>query len=485
MRSRSVLAAAFGLASLMGGVGCAFIAPFPDLAPDPEAGCEGAGCAESRVLESLAFGSEGEQRGSAVAVSEGGPVLAGYASGKVDFGGGELGEIGSASKRDGLLAAFTPEGALRWGKRFSDCMPRGVAVDLGGEVLLAGGADGPVNFGGGQLNGDEESSGGEDVVLARFDAEGKHIWSRRFGDGQNQYANAAAVDAAGNSFAVGTFWGKLNFGGASNDAGMKGPVKFDSAGGMDGFIVKLDEKGKPLWGLQFGDEDHQEATAIAVDDQGNALVAGWFKGALELGGRHDVAQGEADLFVAKLSPAGDVLWVRVVPSTHAGRATGLAVDGTGNVLVSGSFSTSLEVGETTLTTAGDKDAVLIKLDEYGAPRWARAFGDDADQEALGVAVDPEGHALVTGAFLGSVALDAGELAATGAADGFLAKLSPGGGVLWARSFGDPSEQGGAAVAVDPGGNAWATGYFGGAVDFGSGPLQSGGASDIFLVAIGP
>ena len=545
MRTPYALAAALMLSSAAGG--CAILAPFPDVAPDPEepsgpggsgAGsvcephttracytgpkrtegvgvchggvqacnsegtrwgpckgevkpsqedcstaadesCDGAGCGGSHV-ESAGFGGAGEQRGSAVSVAAE-LVLAGQASGPVDFGEGELAERGSPSKLDGVLAAFDPAGTLRWSQRFSDCIPRAVAQSKLGDIILAGGAEGDVDFGGGVLSG---VGNGEDVVLARFDSQGVHLWSRRVGNGANQFATAVAVDAAGNTVATGTFWGKLDFG--PSWARKEGDeVKIESAGESDGFVVKLDADGETVWSLRFGDADnHQAGTAVAVDGQGNVVVAGWFKGVMDLGAGL-TSTGETDLFVAKLSPAGDLLWVRMAPSTNAGKALGLAVDGAGNVVVVGSFRSSIQIGATTLTTAGDKDAVLIKLDENGTPLWARSFGDDADQEALGVSVDPAGNVLVTGAFLGRIGVGSNELVSKGAADAFLVKLDPGGDLRWARSFGDLGEQGGAAVAADALGNAWATGYFNGAPDFGGGAIQSRGASDIFLVALGP
>lgn len=460
----------------LSGAGCALIAPFPDLAPDPSGGCEGAACYGAHVL-SAGFGDDAEQRGSAVAASDDGAVLAAFASGAIDLGGGALSELGNSSKPDCVIASFAEGGEHRWSRRFADCVARGVAVAVGGDVVLAGSADGKVDFGGGALNG-----GNEDVVIARLDADGGHRWSRRFGGGQAQLATAVAVDAAGNAVVTGTFWGKLDFGA---QGGPPDEHALASAGESDGFVVKLDADGEVQWARRFGDAlYHQAGTAVAVDGKGNIVLAGWFKGTLGLGGDEE-AVSESDMFVAKLAPGGEVLWRRAARATSAGKALGVAIDGAGNVLVAGSFRGELAVGKTTLTNAGDKDAVVIKLDENGAPLWAKAFGDGADQEALGVSTDPEGNVLVTGVFLGGVELGGTRLEASGAADGFLTKLAPGGDVLWARSFGDGSEQGSAAVDADPLGNVWATGYFGGAVDFGGGPLRSSGASDVFLVELAP
>jgi hypothetical protein len=437
--------------------------------------CDGRGCIGTHV-RSEGFGDAGEQRGTAIATAGDAVAIAGYASGEIDLGGGAVGEIGSAGKPDTFLASFTQGGALRWGKRFGDTVARGAAVTSGGDILIAGGASGSVDFGGGELTG---VGNGEDVIVARFDREGGYRFSRRVGNGANQFANAIAVDATGNAVIAGQFWGKLDFGG---DAGLK----INSEGESDGFLAMLDATGEAVWAKRFGDADyHQAGTGVAIDGWGNVLVAGWFKGTLGLGGVERPSEGESDAFVAKLSPAGDVLWRWMARSTHASKALGVAVDGAGNVFMTGSFQSQITIGQTTYTNAGDNDAFLVKLDDNGVPLWSKRFGDAADQEGVSVATDPGGNVLLTGFFFGTIDLGKGELAAVGAANGFLAKLDPAGSTIWSRSFGDSGDQRGAAVAADGLGNAWATGYFSGAADFGGGAITSRGASDAFLVELSP
>ena len=448
---------------------------FESCGTEADEDCDGQGCAGAHV-HSEAFGDASEQRGDAIAVSGDVIAVAGHASGSVDLGGGALGELGSAGKPDAFVASFTRRAALRWGKRFSDSVIRGVAVDAGGDVVLAGGASGTVDFGGGPLTG---VGNGEDVVIARLDARGQHRWSLRVGNGANQFATACAVDAGGNSVVTGVFWGKLDFG--SDQA-----LKLESKGESDGFVVKLDATGQPVWAKRFGDpEHHQAGSGVAVDGHGNVLLSGWFKGHLNLGSPDLESTGETDMFVAKLSPAGDHLWGRVAHSSNAGKALGVAVDGAGNVVVTGSFRSSIKIGPMTYTSAGDKDIFVMRLDDNGTPVWSKSFGDSADQEGVGVAVDPAGNVLVTGSFLGRIDIGGRDLSASGAADGFIAKLDPGGAPLWARSFGDSSEQGSAAIAADTLGNVWATGYFAGSTDFGGGAIQSRGANDAFVLELTP
>jgi hypothetical protein len=456
---------------------------YESCATDDDENCDGRGCL-GVPRQSVALGGAGEQRGSAIAAGPGAVVMTGSVSGALELGAEASDELGRAGDLDCFLASFNGAGQLQWGRRFADAAGRGVAVATGGDVVLVGGAAGDVDFGGGPLTGNGNGNGnGEDVFVARFDAAGSHLWSRRFGDGANQYATAVAVDAAGSSIITGGFWGKLDFdkSGEENEN-----TKIESSGESDIFLAKLDAQGTVVWAVSFGEEEHhQVGTGVAVDGQGNIILVGWFGGAVSFGGQSLRSEGETDLFVVKLSPAGDHLWSRSAHATNAARALGVAVDSAGNILATGSFRSSIRIGDETHESGGDKDVVVLKLDDNGVPLWSRSYGDDADQEGVGVAVDPAGDVVVTGFFLGHIDLGAGPLAATGAADGFLAKLYPDGTPLWSRSFGDAEEQGGTAVATDLDGDTWATGYFSGGADFDGSALTSRGASDAFLVQLGP
>ncbi|MBI4702640.1 MAG: hypothetical protein HY744_16080, partial [Deltaproteobacteria bacterium] len=120
-------------------------------------------------------------------------------------------------------------GGHLWSKRFGDESYQygwAVAVDGAGNVFLASGFDGTVDFGGGPL----VSAGNWDVFVAKLDQDGKHLWSKHFGDAESQWAYGVAVDTAGSVLVTGEFYGTVDFGG--------GPLA--SAGNDDIFVAKLE-----------------------------------------------------------------------------------------------------------------------------------------------------------------------------------------------------------------------------------------------------
>ncbi|AGP39868.1 hypothetical protein [Sorangium cellulosum] len=446
--------------------------------------CDGRACTGDPV-QSVALGGTGAQQGLGVAVAESAVVVVGSASGSTDLGAGPSDELGSLAEPDAFLVSFsrdvsTREGRFRFGRRFADTVAQGVALAPGGDVVLAGSASGDVNFGGGLREGHGRRP---DVVVARFDASGAHQFSRRFGDNDTQRATAVAVDEAGNAYVTGEFRSTLDFG--ENSHGERFLLK--SQGKSDVFLAKLDAAGNVCWARQFGDAADQAGTGVAVDGHGNIVLVGRFAGSVDFGGYGNGLSTDAknDLFIAKLDPSGDHVWSKSANATNSADALGVAVDGAGNVVVTGSFRSSVTVGESVRTSAGDKDILVIRLDENGVLQWCEDFGDDADQEGASVATDLAGNIVVTGWFRGTIELGDRVRSATGASDAFVMKLAPASDPMWLRSFGDSSEQQGASVAVDRLGHSWVTGRFDGGLDLGIGAIASGGAADAFLVQLGP
>lgn len=419
-------------------------------------------------------------------------------------GGGSGGSVGPWSNRYG-------------GTELLEVM--GVAVDSEGSVVLAGDFSGSVDFGGGPL----VSAGMRDVYVAKLDANGQHLWSRRFGHMDSQSVSGLAVDAAGNVILSGSL-------------------------GFGTYIIKLDPDGAHLWtnNVLAG----APTPEVAIDSAGNVLLAGYFQDTLDFGGGPLLSSGDWDVYVAKLAasgahlfskplqrdrhvltalgatPTGDFLLGGYIPSTndfgelqytvwiHKLDARGLLVwahgyldwnnyfygwpdrvnavsaDATGNVVLVGEFYGKLNFGGSYLEQMETAATFAVKLDAGGSHVWSQQFGKDygAAVRAHGAAVGSAGELVLAGGFYDSVDFGGGTLFSAGPADIFVAALDAGGAHSWSQRFGDASSssntgpQQASAVAIDPAGNIIVAGEFHGTVDFGTGPLVSSG-DDIFVAKL--
>jgi hypothetical protein len=207
------------------------------------------------------------------------------------------------------------------------------------------------------------------------------------------HARAVAVDAEGNVFVAGSFSSRVRFGETTLTA--KHP--------SENVVAKLDRAGRFLWAMPLGGcATEGKPLALAVDREGNAVVAASFTGTLALGATTLAASGAADLVLAKLAPSGRVLWASAIergdPLNESGLA--LAVDGEGSITVTGAFTERARLGAIALCPSGFEDAFVARLDRDGAYRWAVAGGGLGVDGGTAISVDPEGRSTLLGVWTG-------------------------------------------------------------------------------------
>jgi hypothetical protein len=417
-------------------------------------------------------GDAAAQVGRAVALgSEGTAVVVGSFAGALDLGCGTMFSAGVDDAFIGRLSGAT--GDCVWSKRFGDASAQralAVAVTPVGEILVAGDFAGMVNLGGGPLN----SSGATDVFIAKLDALGNHIWSKRFGDKAAQTLAGLTTDKDGNVYATGSFAGAIDFGG--------NPLA--SSGVNDVYVVKLDKDGNHLWSARYGNASDQTAAGIAVDLAGDVALTGSIAGAIDFGGGALTSAGSTDVFVAKLDPTGNHLWSKKWGDLNAQTAASVAFDLAGEVVVTGHFVGTVNLGTGPLKSAGSSDVFLGKFSAAGDAMWSQRFGDAAAQTAAGVAVDPTGAIVITGNLAGSANFGGGILTSAGATDVYLAKFDGLGNAVWSKIFGNAQAQVGYAVAASSA-QVLVTGTVVGSINFGGGPLNSAGSTDVFVASMAP
>jgi uncharacterized protein (AIM24 family) len=363
-----------------------------------------------------------------------------------------------------------------WSKRFGDTgndYGYAVATDSEGNIIVAGSFTGTADFGGGPLY--SYNSTYPDIFVAKFSPTGAHLWSKSFGGFYDDAAYGVAVDGYNNVVITGSFTGTADFGG--------GPLT--SSGGPDVFVAKYSPSGAHIWTRQFGNTNSDSGQGIAVDGSGNVLVIGYFQNSVNFGGGPLFATDSfSDIFVVKLSSSGDYLWAKAFGGVLYDYGQSIATDSSGNVLITGRFMDSIDLGGGRVYSKGSDDIFIAKYSPTGVYIWSKCLGDTGYDIGYGITVDKSSNNIVlTGRFQGSVDFGGGVLRSAHASypDVFVAKYSPSGGHLWSRAFGGTYNDVANSVSVDGSGNIILTGYFTGSTDFGGGTLYSaGGSLDIFV-----
>jgi hypothetical protein len=239
-----------------------------------------------------------------------------------------------------------------------------------------------------------------------------------------------------------------------------------------------------LWSQRFGDSAGQQGQCVAIDASGNVIVSGYFEGSVNLGGDTLTSAGSNDFFLAKFDPAGNHLWSSGFGDTDYDTAPSLVVDGLGNIILVGNFFGTLDLGGDPLIAPGlgDIDVFLAKFDPNGNHLWSQSFGSDDDtQLTFAVGVDGSNNILWTGHFLQTIDFGGGVLTSTSGYDMYLAKFDTDGNHLWSHSYGRTGSELSTHLAVDVSGNVFVAGRFDGTVDFGGGLLTTAGDDDVYLV----
>ncbi len=325
------------------------------------------------------------------------------------------------------------------------------------------------------------SSGESDIFIARSGCEWLPLggykyfwsWSARAGGTGNDCGYGISTDNAGNSYVTGIFSGTAEFGNAS----------LTSSGGEDMFIAKLDMDGNWLWAIRAGGIGNDIGYCISIDSAGNSYVTGQFQGTASFGTIMLNSIGESDIFIAKADANGNWLWAQQGGGISSDGGTGISADSAGNCYITGSYHASAGFGLTTLTSSGDEDIFIAKLDGGGNWLWAKRAGGTSEDVGKGIATDSSGNCYATGHFSGTADFGTTSLASGGEEDVFAAGLDSNGNWLWAKRAGGTGSDAGKGISTDGSGNCCLTGYFSNSAVFGLTSLFSSGAEDVFAARL--
>ncbi len=241
-----------------------------------------------------------------------------------------------------------------------------------------------------------------------------------------------------------------------------------------------------LWASRAGGTLDDYGYSIAVDNTGNTYVSGHFQNTADFGGTTLTTAGNYDIFVAKMDPSGNWLWAKRAGSNLGDYSYSITADDAGNCYLTGGFQGTASFGQFSLVSGGIYDAFVAKLDTNGNWLWAtRAGGSGSDDVVWNIAVDANQNCYVAGTFMAVASFGSIQLTSKGGYDAFVAKLDPAGYWVWAKGAGGTAGDQAYGIGLDNAGNIYVTGYFAGTADFFMNILTSQGSDDIFVAKLDP
>jgi hypothetical protein len=260
---------------------------------------------------------------------------------------------------DAFLVKLSKTGDFEWVKTFggnyNDTILH-LALDPRGSIYAQGHFKDKSDWGGGPL----VAGGGSDndIVLAKYDSNGDHQWSKRFGNAFNDVAGGLAVDPAGNVTMVGSFDKSVTFGEGDDHI---------SNGESDIFIARFDTTGKLAWAKTYGGDREDVGWGIAADAAGNTVMTGWFQNTLDWGKTTlapSKSAGNKDVFAVKHDANGNIVWVQTWGDKDHDQGRGVVIDSKGEILVAGLYRFSLAAVTPALESMRAEDDRIPKPDTF-------------------------------------------------------------------------------------------------------------------------
>jgi hypothetical protein len=215
----------------------------------------------------------------------------------------------------------------------------------------------------------------------------------------------------------------------------------------------------------LGGSNFDQVYALAVDAAGNVYLTGQ-TASVNFPSRTGGIDGNPDVFVAKLNPAGtQITYLTILGGQQTDTPGGIAVDASGNVYVTGYTLSSdfpTTAGAYQITFGGSENAFVAKLNASGALVYSTYLGGTGRDFATAIAIDGSGHAYVTGySSSTNFPIVVGAFQASyggGFNDAFVTKLNPTGtGLVYSTFLGGIGDDTASSIAVDPLGNAYICG----------------------------
>jgi Beta-propeller repeat len=290
------------------------------------------------------------------AAPDGGWLVGGSFSDVATFGAQNLKSKGGT---DAFLLKLKPTGEVdwlkQWGGTHNDSI-RHLTVDSQGNIYVQGTFRDTAEWGGAPMTAGGAAT---DIVLAKYDLNGDHVWSERYGNQFEEGASGIAIDPAGNITMVGSYDHSLSFGEGDDHT---------AVGESDIFVASFTNAGKLKWARTWGADRVDAASGVVADASGNTTTIGWFEGTVDFGKGSLASKGNKDVFAVKLDEKGAIVWSQSFGDKDHDQGRAAAIDEKGNVYATGLYRFRLELGSTPLDSVrvdGDRipkpDTFVVKL----------------------------------------------------------------------------------------------------------------------------
>ena len=236
------------------------------------------------------------------------------------------------------------------------------------------------------------NSSNDGVLITLGDKEENNpiaIEAKSIGGSNSDYINSVAPTSDG-GYIVGGYFNSIEI--------QVGDYILTRNGNYDGMIIKYSSNREVEWARSIGGSNSDYINSVATTSDGGYIVGGYFSSSSIQVEDHTLTNnGGSDGMIIKYSSNGEVEWARSVGESRNDYINSVAATSDGGYIVGGYFSSSsIQVGDNTLTNNGGSDGMIIKYSSSGEVEWARSVGGSNNDEITSVASISDGGYIVGG-----------------------------------------------------------------------------------------
>lgn len=391
----------------------------------------------------------------------------------------ESGTSGTSTDTDPTTDATTEEtgepqpepGDLAWSLELGAIVPTGATANSQGKITVAGNLLETTDLA--LASGPLEVQGGSDIALLQLDATNALAAGTRAGGSGAEYANTYALAPNDHVVLGGIYEGMPDFGSGTLPAPSMGA-------GFNGVLLEVVgtsvTNSVPLIGSGV------VVRGIDVNGSGNTIATGEYQAALDVVGHQIMSAGGSDGFYLRIDPQGAGVTDLVSLGGVGPDAGSLALfDGLGGIYLVGQFSESVALGPANLVAAGARDVFVARAATNGNVMWVKRLGGSGADSAWSGQVDDDGSLVLVGSFENELDYDGSPIASSGgASDAYLLRIAADGQLEWSVTLPGPGASIARCVGIAANGDIDVGGEVFGAVDLGGGNTQGEGQLDALV-----